>query len=661
MEQHILGDYKIIRTMGQGALGMVFLAEHRFMKKQYFLKVLPDELASDSGFIQRFEEDISALARLEHPNIVKIHNISCSQGQYFLVMDFISSEGSEALNLAQYLMALGKKLEEEVIFTILKQIAGALDFAHNQKMQDKGIAHRNLKLNNILVCKKLGKPEIYLSDFGLSRIVGAGAVLTRTYKNVAEALNILPRIFAQKNGQDLYPSPSVEPQKLLPLHASFLQNYAFLAPEQKRLDSPFPVDTKADVYAFGVLAYFLLMNELPEGIFEMPSCKPEYRYKWDQLLLSCLHSHPYKRPSSLLEVLEAVIGQEQDVSISAHKQKMGTIQDDIPSQLASKYILCSQEPELCLSAPQPSLRHANAEDIQSPIKTLHSHSFQLKPVLGTSHLERPKEDLDPGAAFIIDSTVKTYQPEYKDFTHVKPLLTDMVIVDGASFFRGSHDGNRDELPRHQIAVSSFAVDIHPVTNEQFVRFLEVMGGEKDSTHNDIIRLRDSRIKRSAGKISIESGYAKHPVVGVTWYGAVAYSKWVGKRLPTEAEWEIAARGGKECALYPTGTDIEKSQANFFSADTTPVMSYVPNGYGLFDVSGNVYEWCLDWYGYNYYELSVQEPENPQGPLQGVYRVLRGGCWKSLKEDLRCSRRHRNNPGTVNSTYGFRCAADVEIL
>ena len=118
----------------------------------------------------------------------------------------------------------------------------------------------------------------------------------------------------------------------------------------------------------------------------------------------------------------------------------------------------------------------------------------------------------------------------------------MVIIPGGTKYRGSHDGNRDEMPRHHITLASFAIDIHPVTNEQFVRFLEVMGGEKDSNHNDIIRLRDSRIKRSGGKLSIESGYAKHPVVGVTWYGAVAYAKWVGKRLPTEAEWEIAARG-----------------------------------------------------------------------------------------------------------------------
>jgi formylglycine-generating enzyme required for sulfatase activity len=234
----------------------------------------------------------------------------------------------------------------------------------------------------------------------------------------------------------------------------------------------------------------------------------------------------------------------------------------------------------------------------------------------------------------------------------------MVIIPKGEYFRGSEDGSRDEKPKHKIILSSFALDIHPVTNEQFVRFLEFMGGEKDSNNNDIIRLRSSRIKRSNGKITIESGYSKHPVVGITWYGALSYAKWVGKRLPLEAEWEIASQGGAIDLTYPTGKNIDHTQANFFNSDTTAVMSYPPNGYGIYDIVGNVYEWCEDWYAYNYYDTSMQEPEDPKGPPQGVYRVLRGGCWKSLKEDLRCAHRHRNNPGAVNGTYGFRCAANV---
>jgi formylglycine-generating enzyme required for sulfatase activity len=281
----------------------------------------------------------------------------------------------------------------------------------------------------------------------------------------------------------------------------------------------------------------------------------------------------------------------------------------------------------------------------------------LKPMLKQGEIARPEYDQDPASVFHRDMHVSQYIPKKVEIKEIEPILTEMVVVSGGHYLRGSNEGARDEMPRHEVQISSFALDIHAVTNEQFVRFLQAMGGEKDSNNNDIIRLRDSRIKRSTGKLQIESGYAKHPVVGVTWYGAVAYAKWVGKRLPTEAEWEVAASGGVE-KLYPTGHEIERMLANYFSSDTTSVMSYPPNSFGFYDLAGNVYEWCQDWYAYNYYDSSMLEPENPQGPMQGVYRVLRGGCWKSLKEDLRCSHRHRNNPGAVNGTYGFRCAADV---
>lgn len=662
MDHRILGDYNIIKLIGQGTLGMVYLAEHRFMKRQFVLKILPEELSADRGFIQRFEEEVAALAALDHPNIVKIHNVSFGQGLYFLVTDCIVDAHGETTNLAQYVAGLGRKMDEEEIFLLLRQVAAPLDYAHSKKLGHKELVHRSLKLNNILIGKGPNGIEVYLSDFGLTRIIGAGSVLTRTYKNVAEALGIGLHIISQKAGQDRYPSPPIDQQKLIPLHASFLQNYAFLAPEQKRLDSPFPVDAKADAYAFGVLAYFLLMNELPEGVFELPSSRGHYRYQWDLLIHSCLQNQPAKRPSNLLEALEAVRQpmEKPNLADSERNENEFVFVEEVV-EIASKYMLDQAQvqeevEEPALAATTVAYQKMSANDTP----THESSSTTLKPLLHVPQLERPQTDPDPASVFQINSQVKVYNPERKDVSNIKPLLTDMMVIAGGDFMRGSKDGNRDEMPRHQISLSSFAIDIHPVTNEQFVRFLEVMGGEKDSNHNDIIRLRDSRIKRSAGKLSIESGYNKHPVVGVTWYGAVAYAKWVGKRLPTEAEWEIAARGGHENMLYPTGEEMEKSQSNFFSSDTTAVMSYAPNDYGLYDMAGNVYEWCHDWYGYNYYEVSIQEPENPQGPLQGVYRVLRGGCWKSLKEDLRCSRRHRNNPGTVNGTYGFRCVTDVEL-
>ncbi|MGA8163584.1 MAG: bifunctional serine/threonine-protein kinase/formylglycine-generating enzyme family protein [Waddliaceae bacterium] len=621
-EERALGDYTIIKQLGHGALGSVYLAEHRFMKKQFALKILPEDLCSDRGFMQRFEEEVSQLSILDHPHIVKLHNISYDQGCYFLVTDCIVDEVGENINLAQYVQTREQPLSEDEVFQLLFQIAHALDYAHNIKGQGCGIAHRGIKLNNILVSKGEKGRHLYLADFGLSRLIGTGTLLTRTYKAVAESLGI----------GDEIAKGTIDSEKAAPLHLSFLQSYHFLAPEQKRLDTAVSVDAKADTYAFGVLAYYLLTREFPEGCFPMPA-------KWEGLLRSCLQSDPNNRPGQLLDVLEKL----KDPS-------RGAVQHKTAEELLQ---LTGGGMEVELQAVQA------AEQTQKVISSQKGGGGALKPIIHSTQIERPQHDPDPAAAFHVDQSVKHYIPERKEEKNIQPLLTDMVIIQGGHFYRGSRDGNRDEMPYHQITLESFAIDIHPVTNEQFVRFLDAMGGVKDSHHRDIIRLRDSRMRSSKGKFSIESGYLKHPVVGVTWYGAAGYAKWVGKRLPTEAEWEIAARGGIDNAYFPYGEDIEKSQANFFSSDTLAVMSYEHNGYGLYDMAGNVYEWCHDWYGYNYYETSRQEPVNPAGPLQGVYRVLRGGCWKSVKEDLRCSRRHRNNPGTVNSTYGFRCAADVQ--
>jgi len=610
MENRCLGDYQIIKQIGQGTLGRVYLAEHRFMKRQFVIKVLPQELAEDRGFVQRFEQEVSALSTLDHPNIVKIHNVSFAEGVYFLVLDCVVDELGETTNLTKFIQTHQFPIKEKELLTLLGQIASALDYAHQKKVAGDPVVHRCLKPNNILVSKGSDGPLLKVSDFGLSRIIGVGKVLTHTFQAVAEAMELSANDSTQ----------------LSTLHSSFLQNFFFLAPEQKLMEAPEKVGIKTDIYAFGVLAYYLMFQSYPEGFFPLPSHQGlGYKADWDRLITQCLQKNPKDRPDNLTQLL-------QEVEKGTPKQETGV------TELAAASKMQVKVPEMAKVA------------MEAP---------ELKPIIHTSQIDRPDLDSDPAASFEVDSTVKVYHPEEHKVANVQPLMTDMVIVEGGTFWRGSNDGNRDEQPRHQIHLTSFAIDVHPVTNEQFVRFLEAMGGEKDCNHNDIIKLKESRIKRSSGKVTIESGYAKHPVAGVTWYGAVAYAKWVGKRLPTEAEWEIAAKGGIDDALYPTGDDTEKNQANFFSSDTTTVKSYSPNGNEIYDMAGNVYEWCHDWYGYNYYETSNQEPENPNGPLQGEYRVLRGGCWKSLKEDLRCSRRHRNNPRTANSTYGFRCVADVQ--
>jgi formylglycine-generating enzyme required for sulfatase activity len=585
MEQ--LGDYTIQKQLGQGAFGEVFLAEHRFIKRPFALKVLPEEVGANPIFIRRFEAQVAEIAALDHPNIAKIHNISVADGRYFIVTDPIVDSLGETMNLERYLDLKGRALFEEDWVSLLNQVASALDYAH-----ETGVIHGGLKLSNILVAPAETGVRLLLSDFALSRLIGEKICFNRLCDKIARGF----------------------PAK------TFIQAYAFLAPEQKQLEEE--LSSKIDFYAFGVLTYYFLFKKLPEGCFEPPSkAFPNSARNWDFLINRLLQPNPALRPQKLVEA-------------------MGEL----------------------LAAPKTVLKEMlNLAEIEPKVEPVLQMAFELeeapKPILRSSEIARPEYEPDPAAVFQRDTHVSHYTPNKVEVKEIEPLLTEMVVIPGGSYLRGSNEGARDEMPRHPVKLLSFALDVHPVTNEQFVRFLQAMGGEKDHNNNDIIRLRDSRIKRSNGKLIIESGYSKHPVVGVTWYGAVAYAKWIGKRLPTEAEWESAATAGKE-TVFPTGAEIERNQANFFSSDTTAVMSYPPNPFALFDMAGNVYEWCQDWYAYNYYDASSVEPDNPQGPPQGVYRVLRGGCWKSLKEDLRCSHRHRNNPGAVNGTYGFRCAADV---
>ena len=632
-EQQILGDYRILKQIGHGSLGKVLLAEHRFIKKTYVLKVLPEELSSDRGFVQRFEEEVNGIATLEHPHIVKIHNVSFAEGAYFLVSDCIVDSIGETTNLAQYMSGRKERLREEELLRLLSQIASALDYAHSKEK----LCHLSLKLNNILVGK--GKPgiEVYLSDFGLSKVIGAGAVISRCFKAMAEALGV------EFSMDEKYTPTPVETHKLSKLNLSFLQAYAFLAPEQKRLED---VGIAADIYAFGVLTYYLITGLFPEGVMDISSHTPiEYKCDWNRLISQCMSPSPEKRPQMLTPILEVLSKGSASLpeTFTTPPLKAVAPPDPEPAPL-----------------PKPPITVEVEERVLEPVLMQVSEPVSAEPTSPMSITPSTDEKYERALSSMLhrEPVVTQYQPEQREKRTIEPIQSEMGVIQAGHFMRGSNDGNRDETPQHQIYLDSYAIDVHAVTNEQFSRFLEHMGCEKDQNYNDLIRLKDSRINRITGKLSIESGYAKHPVVGVTWYGAVGYASWVGKRLPTEAEWEIAARGGQENAPYPTGDSIEKNQANIFSVDTTAAKSYAPNAYGLYDLIGNVYEWCQDWYGYNYYETSAQEPDKPKGPIQGVYRVLRGGCWKSLREDMRCSHRHRNNPGTVNGTYGFRCASDA---
>ena len=290
----------------------------------------------------------------------------------------------------------------------------------------------------------------------------------------------------------------------------------------------------------------------------------------------------------------------------------------------------------------------------------------------------PAGDVNGDGSVNVLDLVKVAQDlgETADCGGRKPLIKDpyegMERIEAGEFRMGSNSGGSDEKPVHSVYVDAFYMDKHEVTNEDYAAFLNAKGKHAEAGKEWYrIGHSSSRIEYVSRKYQVKGGYEKHPVTLVSWYGAMAYAAWKGKRLPTEAEWEKAARGGLSGLKYPWGNAIDSNRANYNNhvGDTTVVGKYAANGYGLHDMSGNVWEWCLDEYNAGFYAISPS-----QNPLSGApsiqwlldnytgvktRRVLRGGAWFNGATNVRVAARGNNAPTSTNDGVGFRCARAVK--
>lgn len=272
----------------------------------------------------------------------------------------------------------------------------------------------------------------------------------------------------------------------------------------------------------------------------------------------------------------------------------------------------------------------------------------------------------------------------------------MVLVPAGEFLMGSQDeeGQKDEHPRHRVALTAFFLDKYEVTNRLFQHFVHQTGhqttAEQQGRAKALVEGKSweyvkgaSWRKPEAGTTVFDSNRAEHPVVSVSWDDAQAYCRWLGKRLPTEAEFEYATRAGTETEYWwGNGSPGLRRVANIADESakrqysdwpimtgyddgyvrTAPVGSFEANSFGLYDMTGNVFEWTADWYDEQYYSVSPQR--DPKGPSDGEERVIRGGSWKCSPNCVRSAFRFKGVP-TSRSTYsatsylGFRCAQDAK--
>ena len=217
------------------------------------------------------------------------------------------------------------------------------------------------------------------------------------------------------------------------------------------------------------------------------------------------------------------------------------------------------------------------------------------------------------------------------------------------FLMGCNEGRDDEKPAHHVWVDSFELAAFQTTHEEYARFL-------DATHHP----------RPLYWDHADFADPQQPVVAVSWFDAAAYCEWLSRacgrqfRLPTEAEWERAARGGVEGEAFPWGNAAPEDLPDYATRWRTgpePVGRYSPNPFGLYNAGDNVHEWCRDWYEANYYSLSPER--NPQGPASGTRRASRGGSWRHHIKVTRTAARSSIPPEFKYADYGFRLAASLD--
>lgn len=237
-----------------------------------------------------------------------------------------------------------------------------------------------------------------------------------------------------------------------------------------------------------------------------------------------------------------------------------------------------------------------------------------------------------------------------------------VHIPAGSYMMGDVLGDEvsdEELPVHNVALSAFWMSVCEITNHQFCVFLNDQGNKfeagcqwLDIEHDDCL------IENRRGAYVPKAGFGDYPVVAVTWYGANAFARWLGGRLPTEAEWEYVARNGGDSLRFTNDLRLSRKYSNVDGTEgrdvweqVAPVGVFVPSDLGFYDLIGNVWEYCSDWYDPDYY--SVSPLSDPGGPFEGRLKIIRGGSWKYARWNSRNATRGRIPPTQATSDTGFR--------
>ncbi|HQO98950.1 MAG TPA: bifunctional serine/threonine-protein kinase/formylglycine-generating enzyme family protein, partial [Anaerolineaceae bacterium] len=571
-----LGKYELHEIIGKGGFGTVYRAIDLTLQRPVAVKVLHASLIfDDSQAVQRFYQEAQVPAQLDHPNVVTIYDVGEVDGRYYIAMRYIPGG-----NLATRLKEGPLTLAESIL--ILTDVCAGLQVAH-----DHGWVHRDIKPANILFD---ANGHAVLSDFGLVRAVQ----------------NSTSTISSQ---------------------GTMRGTPVYMAPELWR-GKP-PASPATDVYALGctlgemLTGCPLFSGETPDVILTKHLLDgPDFGEGWPppgmeaiaQVINKAIHRDPtlrYQNASEFLSAVLAIGGSSIPATVPERKPHPHPNPGKPAEARKNKGLLALLLTSIVLLVLGLSimLYWLGKEPANQPVYSSTTST------------------LTPTATYITGTATHTQpQPRLAELGVTRVRLQDGMVegfIPAGEFSMGTHPveslgTGSDIAPVHLVYLDSFWIDRMEVTNAMYQRCVKdgACSLPSHSTAEQEAYFQNQQ-------------YSNYPVVSVTWKQASDYCQWVDGRLPTEAEWEKAARGSDN-RLYPWGNaDPHSGLLNhgYSVGRTSPVGSYLEGAspYGILDMAGNVWEWVADWYSPDYY-ASQQEWFNPGGPESGEQRVLRGGSW-----------------------------------
>ncbi len=631
-----LGKYDILQIIGNGGFGRVYKAHDSVLDRFTALKVLHPKLTVNHQFVNNFMAEARHLAKIEHPNVVRIYEVNEVEGRLFIAMQFLSG-GNLAERIAKTPLPL------EAALTAIIQIADGLGAGHQQ-----GIIHHDVKPGNILFDES---DAAVVADFGIAEAVQSSTLSVTTSQTTGLGTPLYrPPEFWRGAGSS---GPSSDIYSLACVFYEMLTGKILFQAET--LDAILVRHMREDPLPT-ICRSLPNMPKRLQGVFARALAKrPEDRFQSTAAFTKALVPTFPKVASKSMPIIKAAgvkTGQEEQIqptptgaSLQNREQSWKKILgmavlwlSGLVSFLALIALMVWVARGILFEPPQPT-HSDNTPVIQltsdgtvfdDPNQTVPAPS---DPVTVTA--PAPTDTVDVEVEVMLTSTVELPAAGSELTNTVDNAV--MVFIPAGSFLMGN-EGERayeDEGPVHTVTLDAYWIYKYEVTQDQYLLCLQIGPCEGKFEHY----LGDDL-----------------PAVNIDWYAAQTYCEWADGRLPTEAEWEKAARG-QDARLYPWGDDPPScSRANYMGCQgsTLPVGSLPSGGspYGVMDLAGNVWEWVADWYGPDYYTHSPTN--NPQGAVFADDRVQRGGSWNDDPDIMRITNRYHNPPDVSSNNDGFRC-------